>query len=588
MIYSPKTSVLSGREHCNHCSPLLSTLACVLLVALTYPAFAGTPVKSPAPRITKGGGAEVVEIVVPNEFNEDLRNLPSITTPSLSNPPVEVNPRQQHGGPTVIHSPPAPQVDPLLLAPNRGNLRSQVMFGAPISFNTPLLNFKGQDYNGVFPPDTVGDVGPNHYIQMINSPSGAAFKIYSKTGVVLVDSKSLEDLATTAACKTGAGGDPIVLYDLLADRWLLSEMTDKSAGNHLCIYISKTGNPVSGGWWVYDFTTPYFPDYPHYAVQPDAYYVATNEDKPAAYALDRKKMLQGLPATYKRFVAPRLPGFGFQAFTPADLDGKTPPPAGAQGYFVRQVDDELHYGAHTPTDYLEIWALHADFVNPANSTFKKLPKVPVADFNSALCETRSDECIPQPGTSRLLDPLREITMWRVQYRNFGGTESLVGNFTVDVNSNNHAGIRWFVLNKTTKSNWLTIQQGTHSPDSANRWMGSIAMDACGNLALGYSVSSGTVFPGIRYAGRLLYDAPGQLPWGENLIVAGLSSQTNKGNGNRWGDYSSMNVDPTDDRTFWYTNEYMSTGGKWTTRIASFRFPYVIKGGAISCNYRQKF
>jgi hypothetical protein len=555
-------------------------------------------------------GAEVVEIVIPSEFNEDLRNLPTITPPPLLDPPIEINPRQQHGGPTAIHSPPAPQIDPLLLAPYKGNLQPQAMvratppmpqikslllapslqpqaiYSAPISFNRPLLNFQGQGYTGVAPPDTVGDVGPNHYIQMVNSLSGAKFKIYSKTGITLVKAKNLQDMASTAACKTGQG-DPIVLYDPLADRWLLSEMASKSVGNHLCVYISKTSNPVSGGWWAYDFTTPNFPDYPHYAVQPDAYYVATNEDSPAVYALDRIKMLQGLPVAtldYNRHVAPKLPGFGFQAFTPADLDGKTPPPVGAPGYFVRQVDDELHYGAHTPkTDYLEIWALHADFIHPANSSFKKLPNVSVVDFNSALCGAKTPDCIPQRATSQRLDPLREITMWRVQYRNFGGSEKLVGNFTVDVNSNNHAGIRWFVLNKTANSNWLAIQQGTHSPDAANRWMGSIAMDGCGNIALGYSVSSGRVFPSIRYAGRMLYDAPGQLPQGENSIMQGSYSQTAA---NRWGDYSSMNVDPSDDRTFWYTNEYVGRGGRWTTKIANFRFPYVIKEGAISCYYRR--
>lgn len=163
-------------------------------------------------------------------------------------------------------------------------------------------------------------------------------------------------------------------------------------------------------------------------------------------------------------------------------------------------------------------------------------------------------------------------MWRVQYRKFGALETLVGNFTVDATGQDQAGIRWFVLNKSGRSPWLRTQQGTYAPDAAHRWMGSIAMDGCGNLALGCSVSSNTVFPGIRYAGRLLFDPPGQLPRGENSTIAGLSSADPSIVFNRWGDYTSMNVDPVDDSTFWYTNQYMDAVGLWQTRIATFKFP----------------
>lgn len=238
---------------------------------------------------------------------------------------------------------------------------------------------------------------------------------------------------------------------------------------------------------------------------------------------------------------------------------------------MRQVDDELHFNVVTSNDYLEVWAFHADFATPANSTFEKLPVVPVADFDSDLCGVDIVGCILQPGTGTLLDPIREVVMWRVQYRNFAGAEKLVGNFVVDVNDfDDHAGIRWFELNKTVPADWSLAQQGTHAPDAAGRWMGSIAMDGSRNIALGYSVSSESVFPGIRYAGRLASDAPGTLPQGENSIVAGLSSQTPS---IRWGDYSSMNVDPADDCTYWYTNEYIvRPGGLWATRIATFKYP----------------
>jgi hypothetical protein len=248
---------------------------------------------------------------------------------------------------------------------------------------------------------------------------------------------------------------------------------------------------------------------------------------------------------------------------------------------LRQVDDELQFGQHTANDKIEVWAFHADFARPQKSTFIKLPDIPIADFDSDLCGVDFVGCIPQPGTSTLLDPLREVVMWRVQYRNFAGAEKLVGNFVVDVNDfDDHAGIRWFELKKNVPTGWSLAQQGTYSPDAEGRWMGSIAMDGCRNIALGYSVSSESVFPSIRYAGRLVSDAPGKLPQGENSIMAGTASQTAI---IRWGDYSSMNVDPTDDRTFWYTNEYIAPGGLWTTRIATFKFSDVdMAGRRINC------
>jgi hypothetical protein len=328
---------------------------------------------------------------------------------------------------------------------------------------------------------------------MINAPGGTTFKIWDKRGGVLVNETLLGTLAPPdSRCQIGTG-DPIVLYDPFANRWLMSEIAARVDGqpDFLCVYISKSGNPVTGGWWTYAFQTPGFPDYPHYAVWPDAYYVGVNEETSlegpvaSAYALDRKKMLQGQPATSLRFTAPQLPGFlGFNELTPADFDGRTPPPTGAPGYFVRHVDDEFHFGANPPKDYLEIWAFHADFANPANATFTRLPNVPIADFDSTICDAGAFFCITQPGTSQLLDALREMTMWRVQYRKFGPIETLVGNFTVDATGQDQAGIRWFVLSKIGRSPWLATHQGTYAPDAAHRWMGSIAMDGCGNLALG--------------------------------------------------------------------------------------------------------
>src|SRR5207253_1794858 len=280
-------------------------------------------------------------------------------------------------------------------------------------------------------------------------------------------------------------------------------------GEHLCVYVSRTSDPLAGGWVSYDFPTPAFPDYPKYAVWPDGYYVTTNESAPAIYALDRARMLAELSAGMLRFTATPLDGFAFQALTPGDIDGSTPPPAGAPALFIRHRDDELHSPASAdPThDFLDLFELHADFATPANSTFTQVASVPVAEFDSALCPlVPNASCFLEPPPGVPLDPIREVVMWRAQYRNFGAHQTLVGNFVVDVDGTDHGGIRWFELRRTELGAWSLLQEGTGVQDNE-----------------------------------------------------------------RWGDYSSLNVDPVDDCTFWYTNEYLPASGHWRTRIARFRF-----------------
>ncbi len=432
-------------------------------------------------------------------------------------------------------------------------------------FTTPILNFAGQGFTGVNPPDTVGEVGPDYYIQVINSGGGGVFRVYNKeNGSSVAGPFAIDSLAFgTGSCASGYG-DGIVLYDQLAGRWMLSEFA--SSGNHLCVYISQTSDPL-GSWWGYDFATPNFPDYPKYAVWPDAYYVSTNENSSAAYALERAKMLAGQAATMQRITIADLAGFSFQALIPSDLDGATPPPAGTPNYFMRHRDDEVHNpGSNNPSqDYLEIWQFHVDWTTPANSSFTGPYNVPIAEIDSHLCGLTSFFCFPQQGSSTTLDPLREVVMWRLQYRNFGTHQTLVSNLVTDVDSTDHGGIRWFELRKSA-GNWGLFQEGTYAPDAHSRWMGSAAMDGSGNIAVGYSVSSSSMYPSIRYAGRLASDPLGTLPYGEVAMAAGSAANSS----NRWGDYSSMNVDPVDDCTFWYTNMYNQTS-QWSTRIAKFRF-----------------
>jgi hypothetical protein len=315
--------------------------------------------------------------------------------------------------------------------------------------------------------------------------------------------------------------------------------------------------------------TPNFPDYPKYGVWPDGYYVTTNEASPTQYVFDRENMLLGLPARpTQRFTAPNLAGFGFQAMTPADLDGTTAPPTDSPNYILRHRDDEAHNpGANDPAqDFLEVWEFSSDFDTPSNASFAQVADIPISEIDSELCGFFSFFCFPQPGTTTTLDPIREVIMHRLQYRNFGTHETLVGNMVTDVDGTDHGGVRWFELRKTGGSPWTLFQEGTIAPDDDHRWMGGIAMDGDGNIAVGYNVSSSTTPPSLAYSGRLAADPLGTMPIGETTIVTGVG---NIGS-NRFGDYSAMSIDPVDDQTFWFTGEY-ADDGQWATRISSFSF-----------------
>jgi len=432
--------------------------------------------------------------------------------------------------------------------------------------------FDGGSFTGVNPPDPTGDVGLNYYIQSYNGSSGSIFSVYNKTTGALVSGPTNMETLGSGQCGSGAG-DPIVLFDEMANRWLLSEFSQ--AGNNLCVYVSQTSDPITGGWYAYAFSSPTFPDYPKYGVGVDAYYVGTNESSPTLYALDRTAMLSGAAASMVRLTAPNLAGFGFQMLQPVDHDGTIAMPAGTPGYFLRHRDDEVHNSSsNNPSeDYIELWQFNADFATTSNSSFTKVADFPVAEFDSSLCGLTSFSCFPQSGSTSTLDPLREVVMFRAQYRNFGSYETIVGNFVTDVNGADHGGIRWFELRRNGAS-WALNQEGTYSPDSKNRWMGSIAMDKDGNMALAYSWGSSTDFPGLRYTGRLAADANGTMSQPETILVNGTSGISS----NRMGDYSHLALDPVDGCTFWYTNEYGKSGGQWGTHISSFKFDTCGGGG----------
>ncbi|MBX2979467.1 MAG: proprotein convertase P-domain-containing protein [Flavobacteriales bacterium] len=423
------------------------------------------------------------------------------------------------------------------------------------------LSINGQGNTGVNPADPCLDVGPNHVIQMINGSSGSYFRIYDKNGNPLGAQTYLDNFVNAIGGITtyNGAGDPIVLYDAIADRWLMSEFS--SSGNRMIVAVSTTPDPT-GTWYAYSFTAPSFPDYPKYGVWHNMYLITTNENAPATYALDRTRMLQGLSATAQRFTVPSYPTIGFQATTPITHDGGPAPPSNAPAMFMRMADDA--WSAAIPNDRLELWTLTVNFTTPANSVLAGPTLLATQPFDTELCGYTAFACVPQPGTTTRLDPLREVIMNRAIYRNFGTHETIVCNHVTDVNNTDRHGVRWYELRRpAVASPWAIHQQGTYSPDATNRWMAGIAINANGDIAMAYNVSSSSVFPSIRYTGRLAGDPLGQMTIPETSIVAG----TSRNGSNRWGDYNSLDVDPaTGD--FWGTAKF-NTSTAWSTRI--FRF-----------------
>lgn len=468
---------------------------------------------------------------------------------------------------------------------------------------SPILTFEGlsnQDNFNLFgfrvnPPDPVGAVGPNHYVEMVN----LTFAVYDKLGNRLlgpVDTGTLWAGFAINDC-TDPSGDPIVLYDQLQDRWLLSQLTTRGPIFYNCVAISQTGDPT-GAFFRYAFSAgQFFPDYPKYGVWKKSYVLTSRDFGPtveygiSVYALEKNKMIAGDPnARSVHFfldsaVVPiNLIGDGL---LPADIDGTRQPKEDAAIPIIGTQDDDGPYGA--TFDALNVWDLFIQWKANPQASIVFRGSLPVVPFDSIFpcgvvpgsLPPSARDCLPEPGVtdgSRFLDILsyRQRPTWRLAYRNFGTYEAMVTNQSVEALPG-VAGVRWYEIRRTN-GQYSVFQQGTYAPgDGVHRWMGSIAMDQRGNMALGYSVVNGVdVFPGIRYTGRLAGDAAGQMTLGEAAIIDGTGVQ--RTTNSRWGDYTSMNVDPTDDCTFWYVNEYYTLAGQlsstagWQTRIGSFKLP----------------
>jgi hypothetical protein len=454
----------------------------------------------------------------------------------------------------------------------------------------PGLSFEGlsDDDNAatiggrVVPPDTNGDIGPDHYVQTINSiwavwnisrapdgtPTGASMASgYPKGGNSFWTGFG-------GPCEANNDGDPIVLYDHLADRWFVSQFSINEGIQ--CVAMS-TGPDPTGTYYRYAFTVSPGEnnDYPKFGMMPDAYYLTlrdfpSNDGTFASFvAFDRSALLTGGSVTTVKYSLACASANCPDGVQPPHLEG--PAPGGSTpGIFTRFWDDDYD-GPRTGSDGVRMWTFTPDFATPANSLFGELPFVAGAGFDSSMCGFFQRGCIPQPrrGGGERLDPADELQMYRAQYRSFTDYDSIVLSTTVDASGDNFAGMRWAEL-RNGGSGWVIHQEGTYAPDDGDhRWMGSVAMNGEGAIALGYSVSGTGTFPSIRYTSRCEDDTLGEMTGGEEEMMAGAGVQTSSYN--RWGDYSSMSVDPVDDTTFWYTQQYYANTGSFDfkTRIGAF-------------------
>jgi hypothetical protein len=497
-----------------------------------------------------------------------------------------------------------PDLGPISAADNRHSTDGALQSTLPaVTIPSTLQNFEGlsnQDNFDIFgfrvnPPDPDGEVGPNNYVEMTN----LTFAVYDKSGNRLlgpVDTGTLWANFAVPDC-TDPSGDPVVLYDQFTDRWLLSQFTtsgldDPSKPFWNCVAVSTTSDPT-GSYYRYAFETghfQFFPDYPKYGNWTDSYILTTREFGPTVeygigvYALEKNKMVNGQPARAVNFFIdgndPDLLPLVGDGLLPADVDGKQKPKTDAPAPIVGTQDDNASYGA--TFDALNIWDLSVKWKATAEASLTLATQLPTAPFDSIFpCAPTARDCLPQPGITdpaQFLDILsyRQRPTFRLAYRNFKDYESLVTTQSVEATPG-VAGMRWYEIRRAGGS-YSLYQQGTYAPgDGVHRWMGSVAQDKKGDMALGYSVVNGTtVFPGVRYTGRLAGDPLGQMTQGEGTIINGTGVQTTTNS--RWGDYTDLTVDPVDDCTFWYVNEYYTAAGQasspagWQTRIASFKLP----------------
>ena len=421
--------------------------------------------------------------------------------------------------------------------------------------------------NADLDPSPNGAVGATQYVQWTN----AQIAVYDKSDGSLISgpvaASSFWSAVGGPCLNAQNNGDGIVQYDKTAARWVIMHHATDQHGNWFECFAISTTSDATGNYFLSDYQWPwspntYFPDYVKLGVWPDAYYLAVDQEQLPKYtnvnvvacAFDRAKMLQGASYTAQCFTEPdNLYG---HSFLPSDLDGSAQPAKGTPNFFM-----------NLGTNALRLWKFYVNWQDSSQSQFAGPTTITVNAFT--LPCNNGGNCIPQPNTNQHLDSVGERLMNRLVYRTFPGVTSVLL-VSHAVSSSGRTGVRWYAITNPNRANPVVSQQGTFAPDANSRWMSSMAMDKVGNVALAYSVSSTTVEPAIRFTGRKLSDPANQMV-GETSIFEGSGSQNSAP---QWGPYVGMAIDPQDDCTFWYTNEYLPADGirNWHTRIASLKFP----------------
>lgn len=419
---------------------------------------------------------------------------------------------------------------------------------------TVLSNWVGLTAS-VQPSDNSIAVGPNNIMQMTNASSSTFIRIWNKAGTVQTLSKTVQSITGIADY-----GDPNVIYDEVAGRFVFVVLYSSSASK-LVVCVSQTGDP-NGSYYTYTFDTPNgFPDYPKIGVWNNSYFITTNSSSPTVYCLDRAKMLNGLAiSNAQMFALSKFPRIGFQSASPVTLLGNTAVPAGAKATIMRVGDDA--WGTSVGPDHLELFEMNIDWTTPANSAMTGPIKLNTAAYNSRLCTFGASKCIPQP-TGTKLDPLSDIIMDKAQYRNFGTYESIVCSHVCNANGSGVAGVRWYELRRTSGGAWSIYQQSTYGPSTDCRWMSSVSINSAGAIALGYNISSSSLYPGIRITGRDSCSALNTMTVPEAIIMTGTASNSSS----RYGDYNGLVCDPSDG-SFWFTANY-NPSSAWATNIVHF-------------------
>ncbi len=444
----------------------------------------------------------------------------------------------------------------------------QIKMGNKQSKGT-IVGFEGQGGTGSFPPDTDGDVNEDYFVQVVNK----TYSVYDKTGTLLLGPLNLSTLWNDLPGPwVGVdNGDPIVVYDEEAERWVITQFCVTTPTKYELFAVSETSDPL-GSYHLYAFSFGSdMNDYPKIGVWRDAYYATYNMFAGLGgyffggriTAVERDKMLVGDPGA----AMVEFHKEDNYAYMPADIDGENLPEEGAPCPIMYiNTDQEV-----------EMWNFYADWSNPNNSSLTLGATIDVSSF-APTPNTYAGGMggfITQPNSTQELDGQGMMIMNRLAFRKFANHESMVVTHSVVTNEGSsvwRGGIRWYEFRKTT-SNWELYQEGTYAPDDNHRWMGSAAINGNGDIAIGYSISNSVdIYPSIRYTGRLDGDPLGEMTIEEIELKTGTSSQEHW----RWGDYSCLNVDPSDDNTFWYTTEYNG----WETWIAAFELG---ESTATTCN-----